>query len=56
REIADVLADNPSLMLGLAAILATGYAIARKDAATETGLVLETFPKACPVHPRPGGW
>jgi len=46
--IEDHLADNPSLKARLAEAVATAYRTARRDAAIETGLPLDTFPAECP--------
>lgn len=48
REIADLLAQSPSLRRRRAERIAAAYAAAREDAADETGLPLETFPETCP--------
>jgi Domain of unknown function DUF29 len=48
RQIAEVLADSPSLAKALDDALASAYADAREDAARETGLGLETFPATIP--------
>ncbi len=42
------LADNPSLKASLTEALETAYYTARRDAAIETGMPLETFPADCP--------
>ena len=47
-EVADVLADNPSLKPQLAEIMATAYKYARRKAAVETAFGEEAFPAACP--------
>jgi len=47
-ELADHLADNPSLKARLAETNATAYRYARREAALETGLPLATFPEICP--------
>jgi len=43
--------DSPSLKPYFANIFADCYALARKKAAVETGLPLETFPEAAPFTP-----
>jgi hypothetical protein len=48
REVADVLADNPSLRDRLGDLLADAYGKALLAAQRETGLPEETFPAACP--------
>jgi hypothetical protein len=47
-EIADLLADNPSLKGQLAEAIASAYRYARRKAAAETDLAEEAFPPACP--------
>jgi uncharacterized protein DUF29 len=47
-EIADRLADYPSLRPLVPALLASAYPRARRLAAAETGLPLATFPETCP--------
>jgi hypothetical protein len=47
-DVADHLADNPSLKDRLPAELASAYAKAALAAAGETGLDSTTFPTACP--------
>ena len=47
-EIADVLADNPSLRPHLGEVTATAYKYARRKAAVETESDVEAFPAACP--------
>jgi len=47
-DIADVLADNPSLKPQLEALIAAAYPRARRKAAVETGLGEEAFAVACP--------
>ena len=47
-EIADRLADNPSLRPRVPALLAAAYPQARRLAAAETELPLATFPETCP--------
>lgn len=46
--LGDHLADNPSLKSKVEEAVATAYRTARREAAIETGLPLETFPAACP--------
>jgi hypothetical protein len=46
-DLADHLADNPSLRVGWAEAMASGYRKARIIAAGETGLDRATFPAAC---------
>jgi hypothetical protein len=48
REVADHLADNPSLQAKLPDALASAYTTAVLAAARETGLDRNTFPSACP--------
>lgn len=47
-EIAQILQDSPSLASYPAAVLAQAYVSARKNAASETGLTIATFPEICP--------
>ncbi len=47
-EIAALLADSPSLRRELDVALERAYAMARRQAAEETGLSLATFPENCP--------
>ena len=47
-EIADVLADNPSLKPRVSEAVARAYRRARIEAAKETGLDETEFPEACP--------
>lgn len=47
-DIADHLADNPSLKAGLDGFMAAAYERARNGAAAETGLARQTFPPECP--------
>jgi hypothetical protein len=47
-QLADHLADNPSLTARLAESIATAYRYASRDAARETGLAEEVFPAECP--------
>jgi hypothetical protein len=46
-EIADLLADNPSLKSVLDEVLASAYRYARRKAAIETELEEEAFPAQC---------
>ena len=48
RDLADHLADNPSLKPRLPEALSGAYERARDAAAGETGLEIETFPAGCP--------
>jgi hypothetical protein len=48
REVADHLADNPSLQAKLPDALGSAYTTAVLAAARETGLDRNTFPSACP--------
>jgi hypothetical protein len=48
REVADHLADNPSLQAKLPDALGSAYNTAVLAAARETGLDRNTFPSACP--------
>ena len=48
RQIVFLLEDNPSLKTYLAEIFDKCYIIARRDAATETGLPADTFPVESP--------
>ncbi len=48
REVADHMADNPSLKDRLPIALASAYATAVLGAARETGFDRTTFPPACP--------
>lgn len=50
-EIADLLADNPSLRSQLNAFIERAYPKARQAARGETQLPLETFPPSCPYEP-----
>ncbi|MBN2886169.1 MAG: DUF29 domain-containing protein [Chromatiaceae bacterium] len=50
REIGLILDDSPSLRRQLPDLIETAYAAARRDAAEETGLPLETFPEHCPFE------
>ncbi len=47
-EIAELLADSPSLRPTIGALVARRYAAARSRAALETGLSEDTFPLTCP--------
>jgi hypothetical protein len=47
-EIADLLADNPSLKTIIDEVTASAYRYARRKAAVETDLAEETFPQSCP--------
>jgi hypothetical protein len=47
-EIADLLADNPSLKAQIPEIQASAYRYARRKAAAETGLTEDAFSKICP--------
>ena len=47
-EIAVLLEDSPRLRREVSGLLARWYPLARQDAADETGLLLATFPEACP--------
>ena len=47
-RIEKLLRDSPSLRPGAAAVLEEEYARARRNAATETGQPIETFPGRCP--------
>jgi len=48
NEVEDVIADSPSLKRKIPDLIASEYRRARKDAASETGLPLTTFPEQCP--------
>lgn len=50
REVADHLADNPSLKGTLPEAMASAYAGAILVAARETGLGREVFPPECPLR------
>ncbi len=50
-ELADLLAMSPSLRRRRSAEIARAYAAARKLAAIETGLPVDTFPETCPFTP-----
>jgi len=47
-ELADHIADNPSLKAKLPEAIQRGYKYAINGAAKETGLAKTTFPKTCP--------
>ncbi|WP_133513355.1 DUF29 domain-containing protein [Candidatus Thiosymbion oneisti] len=47
-EIQDLLKDSPSLNSKVEQLITDRYATARKRASLETGLVLDSFPNACP--------
>ena len=47
-EIADLLADNPSLKAVLDDVTASAYRYARRKAAVETDLAEDAFPSHCP--------
>lgn len=47
-ELADHIADNPSLKSKLPEAIQRGYKYAINGAAKETGLAKTTFPKTCP--------
>jgi hypothetical protein len=47
-EIEDHLEDNPGLVRRQAELFEQAYRRARRDAARETGLPIETFPPTCP--------
>ncbi|MBW4525202.1 MAG: DUF29 domain-containing protein [Phormidium tanganyikae FI6-MK23] len=51
RRVNDDLKDSPSLVPYLQEIFAECYMNTREQAADETGLLLETFPVACPYLP-----
>lgn len=51
REIGKLLRLSPGLKPRRPAELAEAYAAAREDAAAETGLPIERFPKTCPYTP-----
>lgn len=48
EQLADHLADNPSLMTKFPDAIVQAYRYARRDAAIETGLHLPVFPEECP--------
>ncbi|HEX6142530.1 MAG TPA: DUF29 domain-containing protein [Geminicoccaceae bacterium] len=48
REIAKLLGQSPSLRREVDAMIADAHATARRNAAAETALPLDTFPEACP--------
>jgi hypothetical protein len=47
-EIEEILADSPSLRREVRASIAAAYPRARRNAADETGLPLDSFPETCP--------
>jgi hypothetical protein len=47
-QLADHLADNPSLKAKLGEALETAYRYAHRDAARETGMDVNVFPGTCP--------
>jgi hypothetical protein len=47
-DIAELLEDNPSLEARRGRAFTRAYPRARKDAAAETGLPIESFPEVCP--------
>jgi hypothetical protein len=47
-EIAQILIDSPSLKNYPVQVLDQAYPLARKNAASETGLALTFFPETCP--------
>ncbi len=47
-EIDQLLEESPSLRTKLEPLISARYRAARKRAAMETGLPLETFPESCP--------
>lgn len=49
-RVADAFSDSPSLRRHAAEALPEAYRLARKRAASETGLLPETFPDACPFE------
>ena len=52
NEIDDLLADSPSLETELSEVeIPKAYRRARSNAAAETGLPIDTFPKECPFEP-----
>ncbi len=48
-ELADHLADSPSLRPQVPEAIASAYRVARLEAAAETGLKPATFPASCPL-------
>lgn len=48
EEIAQILQDSPSLKSYPATVLKQAYASACKNAASETGLLVDEFPESCP--------
>jgi len=51
QEIADLLAQSPSLRHTVPDALSTRYALAREHASAQTHLPLSTFPETCPWTP-----
>ncbi len=47
EKLAAVLADSPSLKAQVAEFLAPAYRSARRQAANETGIDIESFPETC---------
>ena len=47
-QLSDHLSDNPSLKAKLSEAIETAYRYARRDAARETGMDVDTFPASCP--------
>jgi hypothetical protein len=47
-QIADHLADNPSLKARLPEAIDSAYRYARRDASAETGIRASVFPATCP--------
>jgi len=52
REIAKLLGQSPSLRREVDAMMAGAYPVARRNAAAETGLPLDTLPETCPFADR----
>nr|VFJ51129.1 MAG: protein of unknown function DUF29 [Candidatus Kentron sp. DK] len=50
QQLADLPEGNPSLHHGIKIKFHQAYAMARKLAAAETGLPLESFPQECPYR------
>nr|VFK00699.1 MAG: protein of unknown function DUF29 [Candidatus Kentron sp. H]VFK00896.1 MAG: protein of unknown function DUF29 [Candidatus Kentron sp. H]VFK04835.1 MAG: protein of unknown function DUF29 [Candidatus Kentron sp. H] len=50
QQLADLLEENPSLHHDIGNKFSKAYAMARKLAAAETGLPLESFPRHCPYR------
>ncbi len=48
EEIVQILQDSPSLKSYVVTVLEQAYASARKNAASETGLLIGEFPENCP--------